>query len=56
MINLTACYTIENLLVVTALFVLTIMAVGAFITLCTRLVVGAILEVRDIEERKKNMS
>ena len=52
--ELKACYTPHDLIFVVALFILTMMSMGAFVVLMTHAIKGALEEVRINKDRKHN--
>ena len=51
--DLKACYTPSDLFFIVSLFVMSLVVVGAVVTLCVHLVMGALEEVKYIKERKE---
>ena len=54
--ELKACYSPQDLIFIVALFVLTMVSIGAFLVLTAHAVRGALSEVRDIKDRRKQES
>lgn len=54
--ELKACYSPQDLIFIVALFVLTMVSIGAFIVLMAHAIRGTIYEVKDIKERRRQES
>jgi hypothetical protein len=54
--ELKACYSPQDLIFIVSLFVLVMVSVGAFVVLMAHAIRGAIFEVKDIKERRKQES
>ena len=54
--DLKACYSPQDLIFIVSLFIMVMISIAAFVVLMSHAIRGAIGEVRDIKERRKQES